>query len=252
MTLIWSSSVNKNLALLNDIPDYLQVKLDEVWQKTYVELYEPITDKPTSLQDDLEEILELFQDGNRKLGHLRHVWMALILAIAVQPTIEYYQPDCSFPAETIEEITLWLLRTIEAGISSKIPPVKTLSNISVSFSEKLEGFQVLYEALDVYVNAMKTIDRDQSLAALIDILDDCLEGYAIFPGSDGRRDLLNWWLLDVVPATWHLLPPSSVYVLESLPDREKIGLEQMETLKKISSAMRLAITESNHSQTKTA
>jgi len=99
---------------------------------------------------------------------------------------------------------------------------------------------------------MKTLDPDQSLAALIDILDDCLEGYAIFPGSYGRRDLLNWWLLDVVPATWHLLPPSSVYIVESLPDREKIGLEQMETLKKISSAMRLAINQSNYLQTKIA
>jgi hypothetical protein len=214
-------------------------------QKPYAELYEPTTDEATSLQDSLEEILELFQDGNRTLSHLRYVWMALILAIVVKPTVEYYQSDNSIPDETIEEMALWLLRTIKAGIRPETPSVKIIdfmkysgvSSISSSFSKKLEGFQVLYEALDVYVNAIKTLDEDQSLEALIDILDDCLEGYAIFPGSDGRRNLLSWWLLDVVPATWHLVSPSYVYVVDGLPNREKIVLAQMKTLKAISYAM---------------
>jgi hypothetical protein len=109
--------------------------------------------------------------------------------------------------------------------------------ISSTFSKKLEGFQALYEALDVYDNAIKTLDEDRSLEALIDILDDCLGGYAIFPSSYGRRDLFKWWLLDVVPASWCLLPPNSVYVVESLPNSAELRLHQIKTLEQISSKM---------------
>lgn len=253
MTIAWSRSANKNLALLDNIPDYLRVKLAEVGRKTYAELYEPITDQETSLQEALEEILALFSDGNQTVGHIRHVWMALILAVVVKPTIEHYQPNNFTLDETIEEMALWLLETIKAVISSKTPSVKLSTFkkpyiqpcISGAFSEKLAGFQILYEALDVYVNAIKTLNEDQSLEALIDILDDCLEGYAIFPGSDGRRDLLNWWLLDVVPSVWYLLPPSSMYELQGLPNSNKIVLNQMKTLKEISSLMWIFILEAN-------
>jgi hypothetical protein len=81
------------------------------------------------------------------------------------------------------------------------------------FSEdnKIASFQVVYEALDVYKNAVKVLDPNQSLEALLNILDDCLEGYAIFPGSQGRRELFNWWLLEVVPASWSLSVPRYMY-----------------------------------------
>jgi hypothetical protein len=61
--------------------------------------------------------------------------------------------------------------------------------------------------------------------ALLEILDDCFEGYAIFPGSQGKRDLFNWWLLEVVPATWCLHYPKTLYTINGLqnltpPSRE--------------------------------
>ncbi len=245
MTLSWNSSVNKNLALLDNIPDYLRVKLSEVAQKSYAEIYEPITDNATSLQEALEEILALFSDDNQILGHVRYVWMALILAVVVKPTIEHYQPNNSLADETISRMLLWLLKTIEAATSSKMLPIEISDfeqpDISSSFLEKLASFQILNEAFNVYVNAIKALNKDQSLEALINILDDCLEGYAIFPGSEGRRDLLNWWLLDVVPATWNLLPPSSIYIVEGLQGKGKTVLNQKKTLEQISFGMRLII-----------
>jgi hypothetical protein len=36
------------------------------------------------------------------------------------------------------------------------------------------------------------------------MVDDCLQGYAIVPGSEGRRSVFNWWLHVVVPAAWAL------------------------------------------------
>ncbi|MGL5034932.1 MAG: hypothetical protein ACRC6M_14145, partial [Microcystaceae cyanobacterium] len=51
---------------------------------------------------------------------------------------------------------------------------------------------------------------------LLEILSDCFEGYAIFPGSENRRDLFNWWLLDVVPAVWKLETPQMLYTINGL------------------------------------
>lgn len=250
MKLGWSKTANNNLTLLSKIPDNLKAKLTKVCQIPYAELYEQTTDEVNSLQDALEEILVLFADGNLTLGHIRHVWMALILAIVVRPTVEHYQPNNYFPDATIEKITLWLLlETIKTVVGSETSEVQfssfdkldTRSITTSSSPENLASFQIFYEVVDVYINALKTIDESQSLAALINILDDCLEGYAIFPGSDGRRELLNWWLLDVVPAAWYLLPPNFVYVIDSSPTSEKIVAHQKKMMDKISSLIWLVI-----------
>jgi hypothetical protein len=93
------------------------------------------------------------------------------------------------------------------------------------------------EATDVFLNAMKVINYDQSIEAILEILEDCLEGYAVFPGSYGRRELFDWWVLEVVPASWFLLPPKSLYVVEGIENKEEVKLRQNSLLKRISYAM---------------
>jgi hypothetical protein len=247
MTLEWSSSIDKKSLLLCNVPDSLKGALSKVWQQHYEELYEPEAEGTASLQEALDEILEPFQGGNRTLSHLRYVWMALILASVVEPTVKYYQPNSSIPEETINRIAFWLLETLEEMVDSKMPfsqvarekEANALVDAFRLFTENKEiaSFQVLSEALDVYSSAIKTLDSNQSLEALLDILDDCLEGYAIFPGSYGRRELFDWWLLEVVPASWCLLPPSSIYSVDKSANEKIIVGRQMEKLKKISSAM---------------
>lgn len=164
------------------------------------------------LEDALNEILCSFQSSNRLLSQLRYVWMALVLAIVVEPTVKYYQPDSLIPEKTINQLTDWLLKALTEQLNCDFE--NTLADFNSFLStQNVPSFQVLSEALDVYINAVKTLELDHSLQALLNILDDCLEGYAIFPGSYGRRELFNWWLLDVVPSCWYLLPPASVYFL---------------------------------------
>lgn len=93
MTLEWSSSTDKRLFLLYNLPDSLKGALSKAWHQPYEELYESETENITSLQDALDEFLEVFQGSNQTLNHLRYVWMALILATVVEPTVEYYQPN---------------------------------------------------------------------------------------------------------------------------------------------------------------
>jgi hypothetical protein len=65
-------------------------------------------------------------------------------------------------------------------------------------------------------NALRVLDYSQAKKSLIEILDNCLEGYAVFPGSYGKRDLFNWWLMEAVPATWCLQFPEFVYTIKGL------------------------------------
>jgi len=58
------------------------------------------------------------------------------------------------------------------------------------------------------------LDSDDPRAALIEILEDCFDGYAIVPGTQGKRDLFNWFLIEVLPAAWCLRLPDRIYTLK--------------------------------------
>jgi hypothetical protein len=58
------------------------------------------------------------------------------------------------------------------------------------------------------------LDPAAARPALLEMLDDCLAGYAVFPGSDGRRDLFNWFLVEAVPAAWSERLPDRIYTLK--------------------------------------
>lgn len=217
---------NKNY-LLRCMPTSLQKAMVTAWNQHYEELYESESDGTVLLEDTLGKILDSFQSSNQTLSQVRYVWMALTLAVVVEPTIKYYQPDSQVPENTINQLTKWLLKTLAEMFDQKEHfnrdfenlVSNTSGNINHLFDDKnISSFQVLSEALEVYVSAVKTLEPNHSLQALLDILDDCLEGYAIFPGSYGRRELFNWWLLDVVPSCWYLLPPAAVYSLNELVD----------------------------------
>ncbi|BAZ13164.1 hypothetical protein NIES4071_50030 [Calothrix sp. NIES-4071] len=245
MTLEWSGFTNKEL--LCSMPDSLQCVLKKVLRQHYEELYEPKTEQTASLSHAINEILQLFQDSNQKLTHLRYVWMGLILALVVEPTIKYYQPSSSIPTKTVELTSFWLIETSanmleskkvstfnsKSEIESLILDIKNNQNFSDS---RLTSLQIWQEALDVYSNAIKTLDFNESLEALLEILDSCLEGYAIFPGSYGRRELFDWWLLEVVPASWYLLPPISIYTVNNIAE-EMLALSQINILEHLSSAI---------------
>ncbi len=260
MALVSTKSTDEQSPFSHKIPNSLQLKLSEVWKQRYEELSESDAEETTSLQTVIEEILRLLPGGDQTFGHIRYIWMAVILASAVKPTVDYYQPDSCVPEEVISQIALWLVETTKAAINPETSSVKminfeninTLSNISNLSCDidNIPAFQVLYEALNIYSHAIKTLDYSQSLKALVDILNDCLRGYAIFPGSHGRRELFDWWLLDVVPASWSLLPPSSIYVINELPNREDTISFQREILEQISSGIWFILLENDKNREK--
>lgn len=247
MTLDFSSPINSNFSLLSFFPYNLQGRIIQTSQKHYEELYEAGSEQSVSLEESLSEILELFRENDQKLSHIRYVWMALILVIAVEPTIRYYQPNNQITESVIDYLTIWLFNNVERVSQNKQPisskeidnKIQDIGNINNLFSESkpMASFQILSEALSVYQSAIKTLNYDQSLEALLDILENCLEGYAIFPGSEGRRKLFNWWLTDVILASWYLQTPSCFYFLQDLENGDEIEKKQITKLNLIVNAL---------------
>ena len=103
------------------------------------------------------------------------------------------------------------------GLTSSTKFIEIIENFPKNlFPEISFGIQELDEAVDVFENLLRSFESSQSQNALLEILDDCFQGYAIFPGSENRRDLFNWWLLDVVPAAWKLQDPQMLYTIHGL------------------------------------
>lgn len=240
-----TESINLNPYLSNNIPKHLQVLFDRIKLEHYGELYEPESDSRASLDDTVNEVLKSLCDSNETLTHLRYLWMTLILTLVVEPTLKYYQPQNLLPKRIIDLIANWVITIINSSINntkndtSKFSSEELLKAISKNrnfyIEKEIANFQILDEAIDVFDNAIRVLNYEQAVEAILNILDDCLEGYAIFPGSYGRRELFDWWLLDVVPASYNLLPPKSFYVVEGLENKEEIRLRQTRLLNQLSS-----------------
>lgn len=234
-------SRNSNQYALNTTPKHLQVLFNKIKLKHYEELYEPEADGTASLEDDLNTLLEVLRDSDQSVNHLRYIWMALILSLSVEPTLEYYDPSNSLPKIIIKLLEEVLRETITGSSKSINITTDYLDNLineifkshESYFQKKEANFQAISEALDVFYNALRVINYDQAVEAILEILDDCLEGYAIFPGSYGRRELFDWWLFEVVPASYNLLPPKSFYVVEGVENKEEINLRQTKLLRKV-------------------
>jgi hypothetical protein len=180
-----------------EIPESLRQLLYNAWQNHYEELYEKQADGTISLELTLLEILDALGEEDKSLCHSRYVCMAIILALAVEPTVKAYLPETQKIEQVFNLVTNW----------SKNQEIPTFEEINQLFPQKSVGTQAIDEALDVFKNILRVLNPTQAKKAILEILDDCLEGYAIIPGSMGRRDLFNWWLLEVVPSSWCLQFP---------------------------------------------
>ncbi|MEM7595650.1 MAG: tetratricopeptide repeat protein [Cyanobacteria bacterium P01_A01_bin.83] len=200
------NSPNFQISSSYEIPESLRQLLYKAWVNHYEELYEEQSGQTITLEVILLKILDALRDKDPSLCHYRYVFMALIIALAVEPTIKAY---LSYEPKT-EQIFRLIINWLKNG---ELPTEETINQL---FPKESVGSQAIDEALNIFKNLLQVLDPDKAQEALLEILDDFLEGYAIFPGSQGRRDLFNWWLLEVVPATWRLKFPKSLYTIKGI------------------------------------
>ena len=208
---------NFQISSSSEIPESLRQLLYKAWQNHYEELYEEPADGNITLEETLSELLDALGDRDNSLCHYRYVYMAQILALAVEPTIKAYLPEEQKTEQIFQLVINW----------SKNQELSIEETINQLFPQKSVGSQTIDEALDVFKNLLQVLNPAKAKEALLEILDDCLEGYAIFPGSQERRDLFNWWLLEAVPATSCTLPLAlTVSIVEG--DRSETRLYQLD------------------------
>ncbi|MCT7983564.1 hypothetical protein NG796_09665 [Laspinema sp. A4] len=250
------SSADKKLPLLNKIPEPLKTLINKIREDHYPELYEPEADETASLDDALTDILDVFQNSGKTLCHLRYVWLALILALVVEPIVESYQPQNNFTKATLEVLERWIFFQIDSTLSSaqlNLELQQDTNKLEAIFSDPIDpvkngeiaNLQIISECRNVFKNAIGVLDREQAKEATLAILKDCLAGYAISPASSERRHLFDWWLLEVVPASWYLLSPRALYLGEGLENPEEFHLERIKKLQEISSQVRCIFTKNS-------
>jgi hypothetical protein len=225
---------------ISNIPTSLQTSISAALNQTYAELYEKESSDGIFLEDTLTEILTIFRESSEPLFQLRCVWMAMILSSAVEPTLKKCQPRSNVPDVVINYLSAWIIGTTSNMVNNGRYSSELLSDISETFSENLRNtsfptenissLQIFVDSLETYVSSVKTLNSSQSFESLLEILDYCLEGYAIFPGSQGRRQLFNWWLLDVVPSAWYFVIPETLFA--PTMDRDTVRSSALTRLKK--------------------
>jgi hypothetical protein len=209
MTFILHEVEKSPLILSAEIPDSLRLVIERIQSYSYAELYEEKDIQGISLEDSLITVFDAIEKEKNSLDiSYCYFFMAIVMGIAVQPTIKTY-----LPRETITgNIFQYLFRDWIYSQHNYQP------NLNVSFQNyqnTLGQYQALDEAVDVFDNIPQVLESVKR-EAILNILDDCFQGYAIFPGSQGRRELFDWWLLDVVPSVFCGRLPKNIHTLKGV------------------------------------
>ena len=214
MTLILHEVEKSPLILSAEIPDSLRLVIEKMQGYSYAELYEEKDIQGISLEDSLITVFDAIEKEKNSLDiSYCYFFMAIVMGIAVQPTIKTY-----LPRETITGNIFQYLFQNWIYYQDNYQP-----NLNVSFQNyqnTLGQYQALDEAVDVFDNIPQVLESVKR-EAILNILDDCFQGYAIFPGSQGRRELFDWWLLDVVPSVFCGRLPKSIHTLKGIDKMTK-------------------------------
>ena len=193
-----------------EIPDSLRLVIEKMQGYSYAELYEEKDIQGISLEDSLITVFDAVEKEKNSLDISScYFFMAIVMGIAVQPTIKTYLPRETITGNIFQYLFQnWIY-----------PQDNYQPNFNLSFRDYqnyLGQYQALDEAVDVFDNMLQVLESVKTRAAILNILDDCFQGYAIFPGSQGRRELFDWWLLDVIPSVFCGRLPKNIHTLKGV------------------------------------
>jgi len=215
MTFISCKVEKYPLILSAEIPDSLRLVIERIQSYSYAELYEEKDIQGISLEDSLITVFDAVEKEKNSLDiSYCYFFMAIVMGIAVQPTIKTYLPRETITGNIFQYLFQnWIY-----------PQDNYQPNFNLSFRDYqnyLGQYQALDEAVDVFDNMLQVLESVKTRAAILNILDYCFQGYAIFPGSQGRRELFDWWLLDVVPSVFCGRLPKSIHTLKGVDKMTK-------------------------------
>lgn len=185
----------------SDIPEQLQETLHSVWERKYRDLYE--TGGKCNVEEAFVEVMTAFGRPNDPISHQRYVYMAYGIALAAKPTIKHYFPEENKSDIVQGIVSCWLKE------SGQIP--ETWADTLFPNINKIGKYQATDEAYNIFYGLMQTLNIKTAYNAILDIMYDAITGDAIYGCTEARRDMFNWWLIEVIPAAYGLQLPSTLY-----------------------------------------
>ena len=182
-------------------PEKLERAIRRAWKASYKDLYQPYGE--SKADNAFAELLGTLGDLSNHTVHKRYVLNGLAMALAVQETIFRYRPEDNRPAAVIAHVCSWFH---DPGTDSQ--------RIRVLFQPEIAHrgrFVAVDESYNVLYNLLLGLEADRAATAIQDVLYDAVTGDAISPLVEAKRDIFNWWLIEVLPASYHLRLPRLLY-----------------------------------------
>lgn len=184
------------------IPNELENKLRISWDYDYFDFRDS---KGIDVMDECEEILLSFGSSGlpASIEHKRYVYMALAFAHAGIPVIKRLRPNDTRAERCLKIVEEWF---VGSNVKTKdwadklFPEVKT--RVAGTF---------LDEVFDNLYNLLKIVNSNCPPNEILDILYDAFTGEWSGGSLEGNRDMFNWWLIEVIPAAYHLQLPTSIH-----------------------------------------
>lgn len=209
---------------MSDIPEDLNNLIIECQNLRFEELYEEgSSNHELTLKSQMSRILGIFnREVNNDLTHKRYIWMIYILTKSVEPTVIYYAANKQLTKTFFENVKNWFVYERLGECSFKHCRIEDPDKINYEiFSDACLVFYIS----DLVLKLSRKDLIQTGFYFLLDLFEIIFEGKAILPGSQDRRELFNWFLLDVVPATWSLTPPEKLFDnIEGIEDIKELHI----------------------------
>lgn len=184
-----------------NLPQPLIDRLREAWNKKYIELYE--NPGIFHVEEEFKYILNVFGAPADTISHQRFVYMAMSIAVSAQPLLKHHFPNDYRPNLVLEKVNSWL------EMNTKVSD--NLADLLFPDINERGISQATDEAYNIFYGLLVILNKENAYETMIDILYDAITGDAISSFAAAKRDLFNWWLIDVTPSAYCLQLSAKIY-----------------------------------------
>jgi hypothetical protein len=195
-------------AFKDDLDTEIIEYLKKLWNTNYVELndedYGYKVEHESNLEDDLKQLLDYLNSEQQKVFLKRSQRFAWSMTLAVLPILKNHL-DSRLKVNLFKQLSSWLTHTFD---------MKTLKKIISLYSHNGHSYAA-YESLFVLLASLGILKKSDIEKANYQIIDSCLLGIAICPGTLSRRVIFNWIINDVFPHIYMQKRADYIYTFQT-------------------------------------
>ena len=193
--LLLQEKSEEQLATISNL-DRIKSEIEIAMRQKYSDFY--MDNGTEDAEDTIERILTLFGNAREPKNHKRYVYMGYAMALASFPTaMNYMGNDQRFEL---------ILNYVPKWLEDKKTEIIVAENW-FDLSREARGNDSITDTIYLFYYLIKSLSWENTYDSLVEILYVSLLGDAINPLPQKRRNVFNWWLTAVVPASYSLRLP---------------------------------------------